>query len=242
MVRGALKSMAIEENEMSPANQNLIAHAKKRAKKLQKNSPEKPYCLCLNEIAQDLGFCDYHDLIQKDKSSDLQLNSSICPIDKHSEIIKKVIADCVDKESKNELVTEFWDLLFSSINRDSQLKHIEQLTRWTIDKEKLKQYGYSCHESESKQYEDLGYILVSIGHYYRSLMDNCSHQIGEHINFKSYLGHWLCSMYPNIRNDRTNSKALEELKQLYPVNGVQELSVGATSWAPTWWLQEQGRV
>ncbi|WP_238134425.1 DUF4165 domain-containing protein [Vibrio cincinnatiensis] len=116
---------------------------------------------------------------------------------------------------------------------------VEQLTRWTIDKEKLKQYGYSCHEGENKQYEDLGYILVAIGHYYRSLMDNCSYQIGEHINFKSYFGYWLRAMHPNAQ---TNSPVLEALKHFYPANGDQGLSIGATSWAPTWWLQEQGRI
>ncbi len=227
---------------MSSTKKNLLAHAKKQAKKLRKTSPEKPYNQCLNEIAQKLGFSDFYDLGQQEKCTDLRLKPSICLIEKHAELIKKVLADCVDKESNAELVTEFWNLLFSPINIDSQLEHIEQLTRWRIDKEKLKQYGYSCHESDRKQYEGLGYILVSIGHYYRSLMDNCRYQIGEHITFKSYLGHWLHSMYPNTRKNRTNSTVLEELKQLYPVSGEQELSVGATSWAPRWWLQEQGRI
>lgn len=234
--------MAFEENDMLYAKKNLLAHAKKQAKKLCKASPDKKHHQCLDEIAQELGFSDFNYLVRQEKCTDLRLKNGICLIEKHEELIKKVLADCVDKTSDAKLVTEFWNLLFSPINIDSQLKHIEQLTRLRIDKEKLKQYGYSCHESDSKQYEGLGYILVAIGHYYRSLMDNCSHQIGEHITFKSYLGHWLRSMYPNTKNNQTNSTVLKELKQLYPVSGEQELSVGATSWAPKWWLQEQGRI
>lgn len=234
--------MAIEENDMSSTNKNLIAHVKKQAKKLRKTSPEKPHHQCLDEIAQNQGFSDFNHLNIHENGTKLKSKSSICLIETHSELIKNVLSDCVDKETNAELVTEFWNLLFSPINSDSQLEHIEQLTRWSIDKEKLKQYGYSCHESDSKEYEALGYILVSIGHYYRSLMDNCYYQIGEHITFKSYLGHWLHSMYPNTRSSRTNSPTLEELKQRYPVSGDQELSVGATSWAPKWWLQKQGRI
>ncbi|MBU2967618.1 hypothetical protein Q4508_11095 [Amphritea sp. 2_MG-2023] len=224
---------------MLAKKQNLIAHVKKTAKKLHKTSPEKSHNQCLNQTALDLGFRDYHDLLQQNKTQGSELEANICLIDKYSEVIKKVLADCIDKEQKDELVHDFWVLLSTTINADSNLKHVEQLTRWTIDKEKLKQYGYSCHEDENKQYEDLGYILVAIGHYYRSLMDNCSYQIGEHINFKSYFGYWLRAMYPSAQ---TSSKILETLKQLYPENGDQGLSIGATSWAPRWWLQEQGRI
>lgn len=218
---------------------NLIAHVKKTAKKLHKTFPEISHSQFLIQTAQDLGFRDYHDLLQQNKIQGSKLEANICLIDKYSEIIKKVLADCIDKEQKNELVNEFFGLLSTAIDTDSNLKHVEQLTRWTIDKEKLKQYGYSCHEGENKQYEDLGYILVAIGHYYRSLMDNCSYQIGEHINFKSYFGYWLRAMHPNAQ---TNSPVLEALKHFYPANGDQGLSIGATSWAPTWWLQEQGRI
>lgn len=231
--------MATEENAMLDKKKNLIAHAKKTAKKLHKTSPEKSHSQCLNQTAQDLGFRDYHDLLQQNKIQGSELEANICLIDKYSEIIKEVLADCINKEQKDELVNELLGLLSTDIDTDSNLKHVEQLTRWTIDKEKLKQYGYSCHEGENKQYKDLGYILVAIGHYYRSLMDNCSYQIGEHINFKIYFGYWLRAMYPGAQN---SSKVLETLKQLYPENGDQGLSVGATSWAPTWWLKEQGRI
>jgi flagellin-specific chaperone FliS len=231
--------MAIEENAMLTKKNNLIAHVKKTAKKLHKTFPEISHSQFLIQTAQDLGFRDYHDLLQQNKVQGSKLEANICLIDKYSEIIKKVLADCIDKEQKDELVNEFFGLLSTAIVTDSNLKHVEQLTRWTIDKEKLKQYGYSCHEGENKQYEDLGYILVAIGHYYRSLMDNCSYQIGEHINFKSYFGYWLRAMHPNAQ---TNSPVLEALKHFYPTNGDQGLSIGATSWAPTWWLQEQGRI
>ena len=234
-MRGALQVMAVEENDMSPTKKNLLAHAKKQAKTLRKTSPEKPYHQCLDEIAQNLGFRDYHYLVRQEKYNDTQLNPNTCLVDKYADLIKRVLADCIDKKPNDELVTQLWSLLFSPVNSDSNLEHIERLTKWDIDKERLKQYGYSCHEGDSDQYEDLGYILVAMGHYYRSLMDNCSYQIGEHIVFKSYFGYWL-------RNDFINNPTvLEELKQLYPAYGDPELS-GATSWAPKWWLQKAGRI
>lgn len=231
--------MAIEENAMLANKQNLIAHAKKSAKKLHKISPEKSHSQCLDEISQDLGFRDYHELHKKHQTEGLEFKANICLIDKYSEVIRRVIAHCIDKEQKEDLVNEFWCLLSTTINSDSEIKHIEQLTRWSIDKEKLKKYGYSCYESENKQHVYLGYILVAIGHYYRSLMDNCSRQICEHINFKNYFGSWLRNVGPK---PQTSSAVLEALKERYPENVGQGLSNGATSWAPRWWLEEQGRI
>ncbi|OOE40620.1 hypothetical protein BZG00_04240 [Salinivibrio kushneri] len=224
---------------MSDEKRNLVAHAKKAAKKLCKSSPEKSHSQCLNIIAKSLGFRDYHNLLQHNKNQAPIVEDYTCLVDKYSKVINKVLADCISKEPKDELVNDFFGLLSTTINTDTDLERIEQLTRWTIDKEKLKQYGYSFHEGENKKYEDLGYILVAISHYYRSIMDNCSHQIGEHISFNNYFGYWLRAIHPNAR---TNSPTLEKLKQLYPYNGDQTLSIGATSWAPRWWLQDQGRL
>ena len=47
---------------MSYTNSNIIAHVKKRAKKLLKQNLEKTHSQCLKECSQDLGYRDYHDL------------------------------------------------------------------------------------------------------------------------------------------------------------------------------------
>ncbi|MBH0058088.1 hypothetical protein I6F65_14085 [Pseudoalteromonas sp. SWXJZ94C] len=41
---------------MSDTNSNLIAHVKKRAKKLHKQNPDKQHSQCLEECSQDLGY------------------------------------------------------------------------------------------------------------------------------------------------------------------------------------------
>ena len=138
------------------------------------------------------------------------------------------------EESIDRKVSQLWDLLFSPINNLSKLNKIEKLTRWDINKEMLKEIGYSFQKSHGHQYK-IGCILVAMGHYYRSLMDNCSYQIGEHIVFKSYFGYWL-------RNDFINNPTvLEELKLLYPINGEREM-IGATTWTSKWWLKKMGRI
>jgi len=211
---------------MSTEHHNLIAHVKKKAKQLQKNSPNKTHCQCLHEIAQEKGFRNYFDLKQQDKEQKQKVHSATCFIDIHADIIKKVIATCaVDDES----VPELWDLLFTNISSNSDLERIEQLTRWKIDKETIKNYGYSALERDSEQDKIVGNILVSIGHYYRSLMDNSARGIAEHINFKTYFGYWLLGF-------GKDKEVLKKLRRSYPYDGEP----GGTSWAPEWWLIENG--
>lgn len=232
---------------MSDTNSNLIAHVKKRAKKLykqnlDKQNPEKKHSQCLEECSKNLGYRDYHDLKQQADSLNNSAASRTCLIDKYPELINKAFDGCITKEPKDELIAKFWDLLRTPINNESPLEDIEQLARWEIDKETLKQYGYSCLKSKKAQYEDLGYLLLAVGHYFRSVMDNCRYQIAEHPKFTDYFGLWLRSMYPNSNNEQNSSTVLSELKQFYTFNENEELFKGATSWAPKWWLKEQGRI
>ncbi|QBG36868.1 hypothetical protein [Litorilituus sediminis] len=213
---------------MPTEHQNLIVHVKKKAKQLQKSSPEKKHCQCLDEIAQEKGFRDYFDLKQKNKEQKQEIPLNPYFIDAHADIIKTVIANCAVED---ELVPELWDLLFANISSDSDIQHIEQLTRCKIDKEAIKNYGYAALKSDSEQDKILGNILVSIGHYYRSLMDNSAHKIGEHINFKTYFGYWLLRF-------GQDKEVLEKLKRSYPYDGES----GGTSWAPEWWLIDKGYV
>lgn len=205
---------------MSTEHYNLIAHVKKKAKQLQRNSPNKTHCQCLDEIAQEKGFRDYFDLKQQNKEQKRKVPSGPCFIETHADIIKKVITTCA---VENELAAELWDLLFTNISSDSDLERIEQLTRWKIDKETIKSYGYSALERDSEQDKILGNILVSIGHYYRSLMDNSARKIAEHIDFKTYFGYWLLGFCKD-------KEILEKLKKSYPYDGKS----GGTSWAPEW--------
>tara|TARA_R110000751_G_scaffold307906_1_gene434715 strand:- start:268 stop:945 length:678 start_codon:yes stop_codon:yes gene_type:complete len=221
---------------------NIIAHAKKLAKKLRKQNPEKQHLQCLEEVSQSLGYRNYHDLMQQVNSLNNSADPRACLIDKYSELINKAFDGCITKEPKDELIAKFWDLLCTPINNESPLENIEQLTRWKIDKETLKQYGDSCLESKKTQYEDLGYLLLAMGHYFRSVMDNCRYQIAEHPKFTDYFGLWLRSMYPNSNIESNSSTVLDELKQFYTFNENEELFKGATSWAPKWWLKEQGRI
>ena len=218
---------------MSIEHHNLIAHVKKQAKKLHKNSPEKKHSQCLNEIAQEHGYRDFHDLRQQNKEQGHKIPSSLCSIDTYEDTIKKIIAVCLDGdyEKQQGLVPELWDLLFTEITSESDLHRIEQLTRVELDKETIKNYGYDALRKDSEQEKILGNILVSIGHYYRSLMDNSAHKIAEHINFKTYFGYWL------LRYGQ-DEEVTEKLKKSYPYDGAP----GGTSWAPEWWLIEKGYV
>lgn len=227
---------------MSGTNSNLIAHVKKRAKKLYKQNPVKTHSQCLEECSRDLGYRNYHDLMRQANSLNSNAVPRACLIDKYSELINKAFDGCITKEPKDELIAKFWDLLCTPINNESPLENIEQLTRWKINKETLKQYGDSCLESKKTQYEDLGYLLLAMGHYFRSVMDNCRHQIAEHPKFTDYFGLWLRSMYPNSKSEQNSSTVICELKQFYTFNENEELFKGATSWAPKWWLKEQGRI
>ncbi|GGF13983.1 hypothetical protein NQU96_05640 [Pseudoalteromonas elyakovii] len=232
---------------MSYTNSNLIAHVKKRAKKLHKQNrdkqnSEKTLSQCLEECSQDLGYRDYHDLMQQANSLNNSVASRTCLIDKYPDLVNKAFNNCITKEPKEELIAKFWDLLRTPINNESSLEDIEKLTRWEINKETLKDYGYSCLESKKTQYEDLGYLLLAMGHYFRSVMDNCRYQIAEHPKFTDYFGLWLRSMYPNSNSEQNSSTVICELKQFYTFNENEELFKGATSWAPKWWLKEQGRI
>ena len=213
---------------------------------MQKNyinkTQEKTHSQCLEECSRDLGYRNYHDLMQQANLLNSNAVPRACLIDKYSELINKAFDGCITKEPKDELIAKFWDLLCTPINNESPLENIEQLTRWKIDKETLKQYGDSCLESKKTQYEDLGYLLLAMGHYFRSVMDNCRYQIAEHPKFTDYFGLWLRSMYPNSNIESNSSTVLDELKQFYTFNENEELFKGATSWAPKWWLKEQGRI
>ena len=232
---------------MSDTNSNIIAHVKKRAKKLLKQNRDKQnsgktHSQCLEECSRDLGYRDYHDLMQQADSLNNSAASRTCLIDKYPELINKAFNNCITKEPKDELIAKFWDLLRTPINNESPLKDIEQLTRWGINKETLKDYGYSLLESKNTQYEDLGYLLLAMGHYFRSVMDNCKYQIAEHPKFTDYFGLWLRSRYSNSNSEQNSSTVINELKQFYTFNENEELFKGATSWAPKWWLEEQGRI
>lgn len=232
---------------MSDTNSNIIAHVKKRAKKLHKQNPEKTHVQWLEECSKNLGYRDYHDLMQQANSLQhtdsfsQSAASSICLLDRDSEIINLLLEECVVSEQKGVLINKFWNLLLYPIDKESPLEDVEQLTRQKIDKETLKEYGYSFLERTEPQLKDFGYLLLAMSHYFRSLMDNCRYQIAEHPKFTDYFGLWL-RRHQNSNNERDESPTLEKLKQFYTFNENEELFKGSTSWAPKWWLEEQGRI
>lgn len=251
---------------MSTHKQNLVAHVKKQAKLLNKSEPDKRYNDCLNIIAKQLGYQDYHNVLHRSNIFVKQTH----PLELFSVDIKTVLLKCVDgseyyydlsykepefperlyitpieknnlqgvhKFSKEEITEELFSLLFVQVNINSDLHKIEWLTRWAVDKDKIKNFGHDLLKSDKNQVYELGYLLVSLGHYYRSLMDNCSHKIGEHIDFKSYFSYWLHSMHAN---DESNS-TIKSLRFHFSVTSP-ELTNSATSWAPEWWLKQTGRI
>lgn len=251
---------------MSNHKQNLASHVKKQAKRLNKSEPDKRYNDCLNIIAKQLGYQDYHYVLQRSKLSVEQTH----PLESFSVDIKTVLLKCVGgsgyyrdlsykepelpeslyitpieknnlpgahKFSYEEIAEELFSLLFFQVNINSDLHKIEWITRCAVDKDKIKDLGYDLLKSDNNQVHDLGYLLVSLGHYYRSLMDNCSYRIGEHIDFKSYFGFWLHSMHANDESNAT----IKTLRLNFSV-GSPELSNNATSWAPEWWLKQTGRI
>ncbi|MBB1462403.1 MULTISPECIES: hypothetical protein [Vibrio] len=246
--------------------QNLVSHVKKQAKLLSKSEPDKCYNDCLNIIAKQLGYQDYHNILQKNKLSVEQAH----PLESYSLYIKTVLLRSVDesqhyhdlsyeepefpeslyitqiernnlpgihKFSKEEIAEELFSLLFFQINTKSDLHKIEWLTRWAVYKDGIKDIGYNLLKSDKTNDCELGYLLVSLGHYYRSLMDNCSYKIGEHIDFKSYFGYWLHSVYSNDESNPT----IKSLRLNFSV-ASPELINSATSWAPKWWLKQAGRI
>lgn len=245
---------------------NLVSHVKKQAKRLSKLESDKGYNDCLNLIAKQLGYQNYHNVVQASKLSVEKLH----PLESFSGDIKTVLLKCVDgsryyhdlsykepefpqnlhitpteknnlqgvhKFSSEEIAEELFSLLFVQVNINSDLHKIEWLTRWAVDKDRIKEFGYDLIKSDKNQFHELGYLLVSLGHYYRSLMDNCSRKIGEHIDFKSYFGCWLHSMHAN---DESNS-TIKSLRLNFSV-ASPELTNRATSWAPEWWLKQVGRI
>ncbi|WP_028114991.1 hypothetical protein [Ferrimonas kyonanensis] len=253
---------------MKQSHLNIVSHAKKRAKKLSKISAQ-PYMQCLDSVAKELGFADFHDLQQK-RSQPTKKKPSAASIDKHHAMMEKCIWHCIAEDtltykdesslevlgfdylgrkviqdngegrtySRGELTEIYLKLLDSEIDSSADLHWIEWLTRRAIDKEAMKQYGYQLRNDESGDKKVIGIIFVSLGHYYRSLMDNCAHKIAEHINFKQYFSVWLRSMYSEDTKDEIANMLMEE----YPIDVSQTLPRNVTSWAPRWWLEEQGRI
>ncbi|MDO6613106.1 hypothetical protein Q4601_18310 [Shewanella sp. 1_MG-2023] len=235
---------------------NVIVHVKKLAKKLKKAKPTLKHNQCLDECAQSLGYTNYYQLLTQHplhSSQDSVATTSI--LEQFSVKIKEVLDFSLSKhkedfstlqtdtlQSKESIIAEYWQLLLEPIDKQTDLNKVEQLTRWGIDKEIIKEIGHYAEKEEDGEIKRLGYLLVAIGHYYRSLMDNCSRQIAEHINFESYFCHWLHSMHPNVQGNDVNSKALKELKQRYPIKDNLEMHNHATSWAPQWWLKDMGRI
>lgn len=219
---------------MTLEHHNLIVHAKKKAKQLQKKSPDKIYNHCLNEVAQELGYLDFFHLKQHEN-----VNRKPCFVESNAELIKDVLGRCIvdvidqplrfaDEESQQNIVPELWGLLFSTITNESDLEKIDQLTRWKIDKEKLKGFGNTYLAPKVSDNDIIvGNILLSMSHYYRSLMDNCAHKIGEHINFKEYFGYWL-------KGFGQGEKVVTKLCKVYPYYG----NSGGTSWRPGWWYND----
>jgi len=235
---------------------NIIAHVKNHAKKLKKANPTLKHNQCLDECAQSLGYTNYYQLLNQNSLNSPQKSAASTSIlEEFSAIIKEVLdlslsTDIEDfstlqtdtLQSKASIISEYWQLLLDPIDKQTDLKKVEQLTRWGIDKEIIKEIGHDAEKREDGRIKRLGYMLVAIGHYYRSLMDNCSYKIAEHINFESYFCHWLHSMYPNVQGNGINSKVLKELKQRYPIKDKLGMRSSATSWAPQWWLKEMGRT
>jgi hypothetical protein len=256
---------------MNNIHQNLNAHVKKQAKKLKKSNPDSQYSQCLEQIAKDLGYRNLHDLQQQDKSPNpVALRTNKLITNKSLEIIKQIMAESlvcetpycepnIDKRevipfkpefanlpgihlyTKEQLVELFCELLLKKIDSSSDLHHIEWLCRRAIDKEIIKEFGHALQNNQEKEKKAIGYTLVALSHYYRSLMDNCAFKIAEHINFEQYFGYWLHSMWPHDDSDKVNSEVIMELKGFYPLNDLCASS-GATNWAPHSWLKKQGRT
>ncbi|WP_413112383.1 hypothetical protein [Thaumasiovibrio sp. DFM-14] len=251
---------------MSNHKQNLVSHVKKQAKHLSKSEPDKRYNDCLNIIAKQLGYQDYHNVLQSSKPSVKQTH----PLESFAEDIKAVLLRCVDESqyyydlsyqepefpeslditqternnlpgvhrfSKEEITEELFSLLSVQVKTNSDFHKIDWLTRWAVYKDEIKEIGYALLQSDKNQDYELGYLLVSLGHYYRSLMDSCSYQIGEHVDFKSYFGYWLHSMHANDESNSTIKSLLLNFSAASP-----ELTNRATSWAPEWWLKKTGRI
>ncbi|WP_434359248.1 hypothetical protein NF212_04560 [Parasalinivibrio latis] len=251
---------------MSNHKQNLVSHVKKQAKCLSKSEPEKCYNDCLNIIAKQLGYQDYYNVLQSSKLSvkkthplesyceeiktvllscveaseyyrDLSYKEPEFPENLYITQIERNNLPGVHKFSKDEIAEELFSLLFVQVDINSDLHKIEWLTRWAVYKDKIKEIGYDLLESDINQHRELGYLLVSLGHYYRSLMDNCSHKIGDHIDFKSYFGYWLHSMHANDESNSTIKSLRFNFSVASPV-----FANNATSWAPEWWLKQAGRI
>lgn len=245
---------------------NLVSHVKKQAKHLTKSEPEKRYNDCLNIIAKRSGYQDYHTLLQRNKLSveqthplesysldikavllqcvdesehfrDLSYKEPEFPESLYITQTERNNLPGVHKFNKEEIAEELFSLLFVQINSNSDLHKIEWLTRWAVYKDDIKEIGHNLLKSNKNQDCELGYLLVSLGHFYRSLMDNCSRKIGEHIDFKSYFDCWLSSVYPNDESNPT----IKSLRLNFSVTS-SELVNGATSWAPEWWLKQVGRI
>lgn len=229
---------------MSHSHTNLVAHVKKQAKKRSKLSPEKSLSHHREDVSIELGYRNYHDLLKSFQaviSETPTVHTLQEYLDKYESFFIKLLTDCISsrvpKSRREDKAQELWRLLFTEITQDSEFGKIEQLTRWEIYKEALKQQGDLLQEQEGDNEQAVGNICVSMGHYYRSLMDNCADQIGEHINFNDYFTLWLRSMYQDSGNIIANALMEKNL-----VSCDSPLTNRATSWAPLHWLKEKGRA
>lgn len=229
---------------MSNSHNNLVAHVKKQAKKRSKLSPEKNLSSHREDVSIELGYRNYHDLLKSCEAISLTKPTVYTLpeyLDKHESFFIKLLTVCISDRVPESLhedkVQELWQLLSTGITQDSELDKIERLTRWEIYKETLKDQGYYFQEQEADNEKAVGHICIAMGHYYRSLMDNCAHQIGEHINFNDYFPLWLRSMYQDSENIIANA-----LMEKNIANSDSPLTNRATSWAPLHWLKERGRA
>lgn len=249
---------------MSNHKNNLVSHVKKQAKTLNKSEPDKCHNDCLNIVAHRFGYQNYHNLLQACKPSVVKSHPLELFSSEIKAILQRYVDDSKyyydqsykepdfpesvyitqegrnklpgsHKFSKEEITDELFSLLSDPIDVNSDLHKIGWLTRWAVYKDGIKELGYGLLEAEN--HRELGYLLISLAHFYRSLMDNCSYKIGEHIDFKSYFGYWLNSIYANDKSNATITSLLNEFSAQSP-----SLMNGATSWAPEWWLKNSGRI
>tara|TARA_R110001583_G_scaffold68130_1_gene194171 strand:+ start:517 stop:1221 length:705 start_codon:yes stop_codon:yes gene_type:complete len=92
--------------------------------------------------------------------------------------------------------------------------------------ESIKEAGYSLMKEDDIKQKVMGNILVSLGHYYRSVHDCFKSKRLIHPNFEVYLSDWIRS----VRAD--GQHASEIMHKLYSSNKYNGLRSGTTYWKP----------